>query len=461
MEDREWIRLKKFLCCLLCMLLIASAALGESIPRADEGLDVDALARYDSWAEERNGNFTVSGDAASQLERAYRERADRNGLSDALMFEMALEGNAQTGVACPVLKVLYTGRTAANPRALLITLDDTTCVFPLNAEARSGARVETGVCYLNGAALSFLSRLYDAREASMCLLGDGQLIVEAKKRDGFYPSAAAEFAAESFRALSLPDGAPDFSTYGLEDLARQAFAARHGDARLPELRQKGASGSVTTDAVFGLIGTGATQDAVRDTQALLAARGFMKTGTGRVVNDEMRAAVLRAQKRYGLMETGYADAALLNLLSGAESEPVDEAEAYTYTQNADKARFALNRWWAASGVDTTQTGGIKTSADADNVLILADGVIQNQSAEALSLSWDVSATCTYEGQWSFPANVYCEKNGGESFAGTLGILARARLVVACEVPAYLLDEGGAWTLTLNLGTESFAFELLP
>ena len=82
-------------------------------------------------------------------------------------------------------------------------------------------------------------------------------------------------------------------------------------------------------------------------------------------------------------------------------------------------------------------------------------------AEALSLSWDVSATCTYEGQWSFPANVYCEKNGGESFAGTLGILARARLVVACEVPAYLLDEGGAWTLTLNLGTESFAFELLP
>ena len=95
------------------------------------------------------------------------------------------------------------------------------------------------------------------------------------------------------------------------------------------------------------------------------------------------------------------------------------------------------------------------------MLILADGVIQNQSAEALSLSWDVSATCTYEGQWSFPANVYCEKNGGESFAGTLGILARARLVVACEVPAYLLDEGGAWMLTLNLGTESFAFELLP
>lgn len=38
----------------------------------------------------------MSGDAASQLERAYRERADRNGLSDALMFEMALEGNAQT-----------------------------------------------------------------------------------------------------------------------------------------------------------------------------------------------------------------------------------------------------------------------------------------------------------------------------------------------------------------------------
>lgn len=72
---------------------------------------------------------------------------------------------------------------------------------------------------------------------------------------------------------------------------------------------------MTTDEVFGLIGAGATQDAVRDTQALLAARGFMKTGTGRVVNDEMRAAVLRAQKRYGLMETGYADAALLNLLS--------------------------------------------------------------------------------------------------------------------------------------------------
>ena len=161
------------------------------------------------------------------------------------------------------------------------------------------------------------------------------------------------------------------------------------------------------------------------------------------------------------METGYADAALLNLLSGAAAEPANGAEAYAYTQNAEKARFALNRWWAASGVDTTQTGGIKTSADADNVLILADGVIQNQSAEALSLSWDVSATCTYEGQWSFPANVYCEKNGGESFAGTLGILARARLVVACEVPAYLLDEGGAWTLTLNLGTESFAFELLP
>ncbi len=445
------------------MLLIASAALGESIPRADDGINVDALTRYDSWTEERNGDFTVSGDEASLLERAYRERADKNGLSDALMFEMVLEGNTQTGVSYPVLKVLYTGRTAANPRALLITLDDTTCVFPLNAEARSGTRVETGVCYLTGEALSFLSRLYESREASVCLLGDGQLIVEAKTRDGYYPSAAAEFAAESLRALSLPGGAPDFTAYGLEDLARQAFAARHGNARMPELRQKGASGSVTTDAVFGLIGAGAAQNAIRDTQALLAARGFLKNGTGKVINDDMRAAVLRAQKRYGLLETGYADARLLDILSGAAAEPVDAdaAEAYAYTQTSEKARFALNRWWTASGVDTTQTGSLKTAADADNVLILADGVIQNRSAEALSLSWDVSATCTYEGQWSFPANVYCEKNGGESFAGTLGILARARLVVACEVPAYLLDEGGAWTLTLNLGKESFAYELLP
>ena len=445
------------------MLLITSSALGESIPRADDGINVDALTRYDSWTEERNGDFTVSGDEASLLERAYRERADKNGLSDALMFEMVLEGNTQTGVSYPVLKVLYTGRTAANPRALLITLDDTTCVFPLNAEARSGTRVETGVCYLTGEALSFLSRLYESREASVCLLGDGQLIVEAKKRDGYYPSAAAEFAAESFHALSLPGGAPDFTAYGLEDLARQAFAARHGNARMPELRQKGASGSVTTDAVFGLIGAGAAQNAIRDTQALLAARGFLKNGTGKVINDDMRAAVLRAQKRYGLLETGYADARLLDILSGAAAEPVDAdaAEAYAYTQTSEKARFALNRWWTASGVDTTQTGSLKTAADADNVLILADGVIQNRSAEALSLSWDVSATCAYEGQWSFPANVYCEKNDGESFAGTLGILARARLVVACEVPAYLLEEGGAWTLTLNLGTESFAYELLP
>ncbi len=455
--------MKKFLCGVLCVLLITSSALGESIPRADDGINVDALTRYDSWTEERNGDFTVSGDEASLLERAYRERADKNGLSDALMFEMALEGNTQTGVSYPVLKALYTGRTAANPRALLITLDDTTCVFPLNAEARSGTRVETGVCYLTGEALSFLSRLYESREASVCLLGDGQLIVEAKTRDGYYPSAAAEFAAESLRALSLPGGAPDFTAYGLEDLARQAFAARHGNARMPELRQKGASGSVTTDAVFGLIGAGAAQNAIRDTQALLAARGFLKNGTGKVINDDMRAAVLRAQKRYGLLETGYADARLLDILSGAAAEPVDAdaAEAYAYTQTSEKARFALNRWWTASGVDTTQTGSLKTAADADNVLILADGVIQNRSAEALSLSWDVSATCTYEGQWSFPANVYCEKNGGESFAGTLGILARARLVVACEVPAYLLDEGGAWTLTLNLGKESFAYELLP
>ena len=456
-------RLKKLLCCLLCLSLVAFSALGESIPRASGRLDVDALARYDSWTEERNGDFTVSGDAASQLERTYRERADRNGLSDALMFEMVLEGNAQTGVAYPALRVLYTGRTAASPRALLITLEDTTCAFPLNAEARTGARVEAGVCYLNAEALSFLSRLSEAREASVCLLGNGQLIVEAKMRDDYYPSAAVEFAAESLRALRLPDGAPDFTAYGLEELARQAFGARHGDVRLPELRQKGASGSVTTDAVFGLIGAGVTADAVRDTQALLAARGFMKTGTGRVINDDMRAAVLRAQKRYGLLETGYADARLLNLLSGATAEgtAAEATEAYVYTQTAEKANFSLRRWWTASGVDTTQTGSLKTASDADNVLLVADGVIQNRSAEALSLSWDVSATCTYDGQWSFPANVYCEKNGGESFAGTLGILARTRLVVACEVPAYLLEEGGAWTLTLKLGEEAFSFELLP
>lgn len=454
--------MKKLLCCVLCLSLIVLSALGESIPHASGTLDVDALARYDGWTEERNGDFSVSGDAASQLERTYRERANKNALSDALMFETVLEGNVQTGIACPVLKVLYTGRTAANPRALLITLDDTTCVFPLTAEESSGARVEIGVCCLNDEALSFLSRLYEAREASICLLGDGQLIIEAKKREASYPTASAEFAAESFRALTLPDGAPDFSGYGLEDLAKQAFAARHGKVRLPELRQKGSSGSVTTDAVFGLIGSGATADAVRDTQALLAAQGFMKTGTGKGINDEMRAAVLRAQKRYGLLETGYADARLLNLLSGAAVDADSEtAETYAYTHTSEKARFALNRWWTASGVDTTQTGGLKTAADADNVLLLADGVIQNQSAEALSLSWDVSAVCTYEGKWAFPANLYCEKNGGEVFAGTLGILARARLVVACEVPAYLLEEGGAWTLTLTMGTESFSFELLP
>lgn len=115
--------MKKLLCCVLCLSLIVLSALGESIPHASGTLDVDALARYDGWTEERNGDFSVSGDAASQLERTYRERANKNALSDALMFETVLEGNVQTGIACPVLKVLYTGRTAENPRALLITLE--------------------------------------------------------------------------------------------------------------------------------------------------------------------------------------------------------------------------------------------------------------------------------------------------------------------------------------------------
>ena len=426
-------------------------------------MNVNILSRYENWEMDAQGNFVVTTDRGATVKTSFDTKGPNAIQQGALAFRTEIWGNTNTGIAYPVLKLFYMG-TTLNVNAVSVAVNGKRYDFnALGSVVEDGRKAtEEIVVFLDLAGLEMLNEVLDAQSAYVLLSGEsGRMSIKAEYTEADNANARAQLASDSVRALAFPDGAPIFDDYAFMGEARAIFT--HKTGLVPRVAVKAVSEpcDLALDEHLGLMIESAPANGLRDMSRLLITSGYMAGDVEGKVSDEFIAGVRRAQSHFGLLVNGVADAELINLLEAdAAPEDIQVNLPETYEFVCDEAQFSLNRWWVAKTVETTIPGGGKTVSDKDNTLLIADGKIQSIGVEAMALAWEAGAEVVYNGKWSFPAYLYCENNGGESFSTTLAMLAKTRLVIVSEVPEYLTEAAGSWALKLTLGEKTYSFTLL-
>ena len=205
--------------------------------------------------------------------------------------------------------------------------------------------------------------------------------------------------------------------------------------------------------------------------------GFLYGKTESNASARTRDAVRRAQKYFGMLETGSADSVLVERLQGSAnetgseeaatelqsvSEDLSAAQAGVVYEMADAASVMLNRYWIAK---TLPAAGEKALFEQpvlmnrDHALLVADGRVQNLSTENLNFYSDLPAVLVYNGVYEYECTVVCERDGGAGFDSVLLPMDESRLVVYAEIPQALTESEGLWQLRIEIGGAELMYEL--
>ncbi len=452
--------MKKLLAVCLALCLIMSSAFAMELEYADTGIDRYALKTACGYTVDANGDFSATNQKGAALADLFSDKLTTYAGAGVVYFRLETHGNIDTGICYPVLKIVYASQTPLNTRAASFAVNGARYDFAVSRASQSIGRVrqETLTVFLDADGLAFIKELSDAQKFGISLMGDEQFTLTAEKRQT-YANPRLELAAESAKALTLADGSPDFSDYPFTELARAAYTSKTGVE--PKMNKSDISEqcSVALDAEFGLLGDDSRGASVREIWKQLCAAGFLAGPESATVTDEMRAAVRRAQAHYGFIQTGYADAALINAL-GTQAEREQKAVSdESYACKSEEIMFTLDRWWTANAVSTSVPNEVKARTSKDSKLIIADGIIKSVHTEALSFSWEIKAEMTYNEKWTFPAFLYCETDAGEKLSTTLGILQKSRLICVSEIPEYLLETKADLKLKITIGGATFEYTL--
>ncbi|MBE5792110.1 MAG: peptidoglycan-binding protein [Clostridiales bacterium] len=446
---------------LILITMMCFSAFAADIPFAETQLDKAVLTERYGAAVEDNGDFNVSSIKAKAIENLFYGKIATYAAGGMLMFNVQVEGNFETGICYPVLRVLYAGSAALNANTVMFNVDGTVYSARVSSEVTNHGRyrIETMKAYLTEDGFALVNALKKASKAEITVLGNDQYTQTAEKT-AFYASQKLEISAECLSAMEMPLGTPDFASYELKALCEKAFDAKYGAGTKVE-KTESVKCAYTLDESFGLAADNAPAATIKAVQDLLKKNGFFVGNTGMQMTAEMIAAVKAAQGYYGFDVTGFADARLINALSGnaqmAEIKAEDHANSYAHSFN--QASFNVKRWWLADRVETTVPGGGVSVSDKDNVLLIFDGEIASHALKSLSLSWEIKAEVVKDGKYAFPCAIYTETQEGSVFSTTLGMLREGRLVIVCEIPETVSDIEGEWTLNVSAGGEEFALNL--
>lgn len=452
----------KKLCCLVLAFLLCAAALCESVPFADVALDKDVLVKRYGAAADENADFVAMSPKAKALETLFNGKIATNAATGMLLFNVQVEGNFETGISFPVLRIVYAGNAPLNANTVMFSVEgEVYAAHVSSVTTNSGrARVETMKAYLDEEGYALVNRLKNAQEATVTVLGSDQYTQSAKKAQ-FYGSQKLEIAAECLTALDFPEGTADFSEYDLKTLSRQAFSAKYGKETKIEKVDTALDCGLPLDKTFFLAADNAPGATIKAVQDLLKKNGFMAGTTVMQMTSDMVSAVKAAQGYYGLDVTGYADARLVKMLN--ENLPVmaetEESAEIEYAYSTSQISFNVNRWWLADRVETTVPGGGVSVNDQDNVFVVFDGEIASFALKSLSLSWEVKAELVKDGKYTFPCAIYTEAQAGSALSTTLGVLREGRLIVACEIPDSISEMDGEWTLKISESGNEFELKL--
>lgn len=453
--------MKKLICLLLALCLTGAAALADSVRYSDCDLDKELLLSVYNASVDENGNFTALTPKARAVETMFLSKTSTYAAGGMLMFSTEIEGNFETGVSYPVLKIMYAGSAPLNAGTVMFSVGgvryDVSVVSTVTNQGRT--RIETLRAYLDENGFALLDAIREAKKASVTILGNDQYTQTAEKT-AYYASQKLEISAESLDALDLPEGTPDFSSYAFREISEKAFEAKYGKMTRIEKYDLNTACSYPLDKTFGLAADTAPAATIKGVQDLLKENGFMVGASTTQMNADMISAVKTAQRYYGLNATGYADAKLIEKLENhAEMAAcVREEEKTEYAYSTDDVAFSVNSWWFADRAETTVPGNGVSVSDKDNVLLIADGDIASYALKSLSLSWEVKAEAVLDDKWAFPASIYVETQEGSVLSTTLSMLREGRMLIVSEIPENAA-EGGSWTLKISCGGQEFILGL--
>jgi len=444
----------------------------EPLPPAAAAFDCARLEKYATYQyDPSSGDWRV---CANEVVSALELLADQAGrFTDGVSyFYLEITGNAFTGLITPVLNVYYIGRLANNAAAVSFRIETRRYDFPVTVESVSvnGRAASLMRAPMDGDGLNMLRRMDASQSVYMRIHGDEAYSCLAK------PASSYKSAREQVEALSLASLPPmlrelnelGIDRYQLWDLNDTRWTHLTGVAPRMELASIEAAATqrgIELDANFNMLSPGAKGKSVAALQERLAALHYLTGKADGTYGSSTRTAIRNIQKLIGDIPTGSVDRALLNRLFAGTIEPgageAAPAEPDWKALSGD-ALLTLDRYWFASSV-TASRGDIslarRSASNQDNVLIVFDGKVKNRGLQPLDLTWRLSGTIAYDGQYEFPCTLVCERDEGLGFGDSLIPLAQSRLVIYAEIPRGLPESGGVWVLTLKAGDGELTYPL--
>lgn len=427
------------------------------------------MTRYESFARDERGDWTVHDQYAAQLLRRVANGDARNYLqSGYVLLYPSLRGNDSLGLVEPVLNVLLARNAPIGADSLSIAVGG--CIYDFVATPESASlgnvRCERFALPLDAEGLALLDALAQG-EYSVAIYSDArQVRVDVAQSNSGGRAALEEqsrSALASFCALYRELG---LENYPLWDLNEAHWAEQRPRA---SIRPRAAGREDFALDSFGCVDV-SDRDSVAALQRILEDAQFYADKVDGKIGAQTREAIRAAQQFYGLLPTGQADSTLLDALAGNLSAQTGETVLPAITVAGDAtdaalgqayrwaglAEIQLNRMWIAPQAQTTdsEAEGAQSAImpeNTSNALLIVDGWMTNESQQPISLPRDCAIEFIFPSGHAFRGVLRCEQMQGAAWGTELLPRERARIVGCAEIPASLWNANRA-ELTLQIAT---------
>lgn len=452
----------------LMLAILGTTGSASTLNRAAQRVDVKALERYSNFESiQVEGRWQARTYQAEGLLDRFWTYGRANGTAMCI-FNLEIEGQGQTGIWTPVLRFYYVNGRAIHASAVSILIDGVRYDLAAASEevTDDGYRTEVISAPLNVQSVQVLEALLNGESVAIRLMGD-RVYTTALDRDTTNSRRRIEAASLSGLGygvdLMARLGGDD---YNLWDLSDGLWQVAHGfEPAFQKITVENTLGDTPVSDDFGMVIYASQTRASRVAQEYLIEWGMMSGTANATFGESALAATRRAQRYLGRIETGGMDGDLVRAmdeaLSGSEGRESRENLERDVKTLGQTAMIALDRYWFAESVSAEK--GLKSlysASNGDNVLLIADGWIQNISDSEMRLFTQLDAQIVYNDQYRFEAHILCQRDEGAALDVSLLPLAQSRMIVYGEVPGWLADQAdGVWRMEIANGGESLEYEL--
>ena len=456
--------MRKIVAALLTASIVLGAASAETLNLAAQNTSPRRLECYTGYSQDGE-TWQTHGVLADAALYYMNQRAGDLAYQGACLFYLELTGSESLGLIVPRLEMYYVNNTPSEATAVSLAFGGTRYDLDVAREETTvgGRRAEKLTAYLNEEGLDMLRALQSADEVTVRLHGSQVYTTTLARAESTQVKKRLENASLSASEDMLSElDAMHMDSYDLWELSENAYRQQFGDFfPMTSLSLADETEGFKLDEL-GQLTRGDTGESVRALQNLLIEKGFMLGTPDNAYGEGTAVAVRRAQAYYGLRTTGSCDEALIALLRGESlAVPLADEGAQAVVEAADGAcTVSLGRYYLAEAVSASAQPltAARTVTNADNTLVIAEGQIVNRSGDEVNLYWQMTGTLTIDG-YAYKAEALCESNEGESLDSALLPLAGGRLLVVAEIPKSACLRTGEWTLSLQMGEQTWEYAL--